>query len=364
MLFPLDSETRRSKIFVALNSELLYFLKAAVSANNFSRALFSKNVGKTCWNNADTKKKFKVFWQKFSQLSVTERQLLFDTINNGQTIQRYFCDCSHPFPDIKPDALNQALADLTKYLFVRTKDLAEIRDACDGETIQQHFNNFCKQNGYLCPVCGTEQLAQVRSNTDDEDQWRAPYDHLLSKDKYPAFAIHPDNLIPICHTCNSKAKGAKQLLLKKTHGGAEIRRLSFYPHIEYCHHLVRVELNGGTPSLQPTVLLDVPDLEISEKMTTWNEVYQVKQRVEGRLADFIVWIDSDCQPESYADFKKVLRRKAKQPHTKIIRSEPFRFWRFKLYSWIEQQNDDFKKQLWAIIEQRRSDDDSEFVYGI
>ncbi|WKJ88593.1 hypothetical protein QZJ86_11205 [Methylomonas montana] len=339
-------------------------MRAAVSANDFNRDLFSQSIGHACWNNIDTKNKFKTLWQQFALLSVIERQSVFERINNGQIIQRYFCDSSHPFPDIKPDALNQKLADLTKHLFTRTKDLAEVRDACDGETIQQHFNNFCEKNGYLCPVCGTELLAQLRSNTDDEDQWRGPYDHLLSKDKYPTFTIHPDNLIPICHTCNSKAKGAKQLLFKKTHGGVERRRSSFYPHTEHCRDLVRVELNGDALSLQLTVLWDVADLELSEKMTSWTEVYQVKQRVEGTQADFIVWIASDCQPESYDDFIQQLRRKAIPPSYQVIRSECFKFWRFKLYHWIAQQSDDFKQQLWAMINQRRSDEDSRLVYGI
>ena len=62
---------------------------------------------------------------------------------------------------------------------------------------------------------------------EDREQWRGPYDHLLAKDHYPLYGIHPKNLLPICHTCNSKAKHAKDLLIKDGN-----RRLSFSPWSE------------------------------------------------------------------------------------------------------------------------------------
>lgn len=364
MLFPLSPSTPRSKIFSALNNELLYFLKASINADRFRRGLFTKKVGKAFWENEKTKNKFSGLWQEISKLTTPKRQELFDKIKNGQNVKNYFDNRELLFPEVLPKELNEKLAELTHHLFSNTKELAKVRDSCDGETIQAHFNWFYQLNGHVCQVCGTELLLQYRSDIPEEDQWRAPYDHLLSKDKYPAYAIHPDNLLPICHTCNSKAKGAKQLLVRKQHGGADLRRLSFYPYDESCQNLVRVELQGDMLSLQLTVLWDASDVDIAEKMMAWDEVYQVKGRVQGEQADFIVWIDGDCQPDNYEDFNQQLTRKAIPPSVQIIRSECWKFWRFKLYAWIVQQDDEFIRQLWAMIEQRRSDEDSKLVYGI
>ncbi len=364
MLFPLNPQTPRSKIFTALNEELLHFLEAAIDANEFSLALFTDIVGQACWDNTNTRDKFNALWAQLHLLTEHERRRLYNRIRSSQDVRGYFSNRTLEFPEISQTELNKKLAELTLHLFSNTKKLAGIRDACEGETIQHHFNNYRQMNGNLCQVCGTEILAQKRSGILDEDQWSAPYDHLLSKDKYPAYAIHPDNLLPICHTCNSKAKLAKQLLIKKQHDGTEVRRLGFYPYEESCRDLVKVELHGGVASLQLKVIWDTPDVDTAEKIIAWDEVYQVKQRVEGDQVDFISWIDGDCQAIDFDDFNQQLQRRANQPNEQIIRSECYKFWRFKLYRWIAYQGDDFKNQLWAMIEQRRSDYDSRFIYGV
>lgn len=68
--------------------------------------------------------------------------------------------------------------------------------------------------------------------------------------------------------------------------------------------------------------------------------------------------------QSKYDAESKQREAAIPPSDQVIRSECFKFWRFKLYHWIAQQSDDFKQQLWVMIDQRRSDEDSRLVYGI
>jgi len=76
---------------------------------------------------------------------------------------------------------------------------------------------------------------------------------LLSKDEFPIFAVHPDNLVPICETCNSKAKLAKSLITKKQKDRPDERRFCIFPFVENCADYVGVEVvqdavHSGHPS--------------------------------------------------------------------------------------------------------------------
>jgi hypothetical protein len=219
-------------------------------------------------------------------------------------------------------------------------------------------------NYRLCQVCGTELLAQPRADIGDNPQWRAAYDHLLCKTKHPAYGIHPDNLLPLCYTCNSKAKGVKELLIKKQ-GNHLVRRLSFYPQTESCMDVVTAKLIEREASLSLSIDWEVNDPDYQEKMVAWDEVYQVKSRAEGIDADIILKINDDCdQPVDIHDFKAQVRRKARAPSNRVLRTEPMKFWRYKLYEWLYGQGDDLIESIWDMICQRRDDEHYREEYGI
>ena len=361
MLFPLDPTTARCKIFTGLNTVLMNFFHESINSNEFSQDLFPGDVGAACWDNEPTREKFEQLWDELSALSVADRQCLHDTIANNQEIRRFFIDRMAPFPTIQPDSLKTALGKLTKHLYLRSKDLVDVCRACGNESIQNHFETFRTQNGNICAVCGTELLAQRREDVPDGDQWRSAYDHLLSKDKYPAYAIHPDNLLPICDTCNSKAKGADELLVASD---KTTRRLSFYPHEESCHEFVEVKLTYVDIAPDLIVSWVTGDPNTSEKLAAWDEIYEVKSRVEGEQSDFVAWLDSECQPVDLNDFSTQISRKSQPPTQISVKNECWKFWRYKLYVWIQNQGYEVISQIWAMIEKRRSDDDSFAVYGI
>lgn len=365
MLFPLDPQTPRSQIFNALNNELLHFLDASVTSTTFNESLFTSEVGLACWENPDTKSKFESLWRQLMSLSIPERQNICDVAITSQSLSRYYSNTSQDFPVVNSDEVKGKLSDLVKHLFSNTKKLADIISACGGESLRVHYQEYCNCNGCLCQFCGTELLAQPRANINLNSQWLSDYDHILSKDKYPLFAVHPDNLVPLCHTCNSKAKGAKELLLKKNSSGVKTRRLCFYPFDEHCSGWVFSELKEVETSLCLNVGWTAPNNEIEEKFEAWDEVYQVKARVEGIDADIIVTINDDCdQPEDLADFRFQIERKARPISSNALRNEPMKFWRNKLYQWLSNQGDDLIEEVWAMISQRRDDPSYAAVYGI
>ncbi|MEW3697720.1 hypothetical protein QOZ28_31825, partial [Pseudomonas aeruginosa] len=72
------------------------------------------------------------------------------------------------------------------------------------------------------------ELAAFRASVPEGEQWRADFDHQLCKSKYPLFAVHPDNLIPLCSVCNQDAKKAKDLFIREN----DQPRNTFYPYTE------------------------------------------------------------------------------------------------------------------------------------
>jgi hypothetical protein len=74
---------------------------------------------------------------------------------------------------------------------------------------QAFLDAFLAANSSLeiCAICD-----ESRYFTQGKEHIYASIDHFLPKSRYPHFACHPYNLIPICHACNSSLKGRKDPL--------------------------------------------------------------------------------------------------------------------------------------------------------
>lgn len=374
MLFPLDPNTPKCQIFEKLNAELLFFLQASITRTRFSRQLFSRTIGIECWDNEPTKEKFRAVWDTLRETQ-TDKQAFFDLINNSQNVSLLFTDKNAAVPRIQPQSLFEALKNLTTHLFTRTKKLAGIIRLAT-ESIEEHYQGYVRSNTELCFLCGTAALSHNRFNIKDDDQWVSDYDHLLCKDKYPTYSCHPDNFIPTCHICNSKAKGALDVL----HDGAT-RRKAFYPLpplTQSFYQKVRVkpvfaELNdfaadGDSNPLraaQITYANTTPDE--AEMIKAWIEIYQVPERVGSRITStFCEYIDGDCAPEDFDDFCDQIRRKSRR-EPQDMKTTEWRFWWFRLYEWLHEQGDDVKQGAWSLIEwkqqQVNNNNDAEQTFG-
>ncbi|MCL1095915.1 hypothetical protein [Shewanella kaireitica] len=227
------------------------------------------------------------------------------------------------------------------------------------ESIEEHYQTYVRSNSELCFLCGISSLAQNRFNIKDDDQWRADYDHLLCKDKYPAFSCHPDNFIPTCHICNSKAKGAKDILWDDKSG----RRKAFFPlppFQESFYHLVRLvpafadladfRANNDISPLKAARLqwpTATPDER--EMIKAWIDLYQVPKRVAERITStFCEYIDADCTPDNFDDFCDQINRKCRREPADMKVME-WRFWWYRLYQWLNEQSDDIKLEAWELI---------------
>lgn len=376
MLFPLDPNTPRCKVFEKLNEELLFFLRKSINAQQFNRQLFSRFMGEECWDNISTKEKFQTVFDQLP-ISLVDRQALFNSINNCQNLSLLFDNKTAVIPRIAPIELFDAIKSLTTHLFTRTKDLAGVKRTAT-ESIEQHYQSYVQANSELCFFCGTACLSQNRMNLADDDQWRSDYDHLLCKDKYPAFSCHPDNFVPTCHICNSKAKGAIDILADaQSH-----RRKAFYPlppKLQSFYHLVTVnpvfseldsyaEDGNSNPLKSIPFKYDAATPDEREMIKAWISVYQVPQRVGERLVStFCEYIDADCTPERFEDFCDQVARKARG-EPRDMRKTEWRFWWFRLYQWLNVQTEDVKRNAWELIQwkqqQVNNNNDAEQTYGI
>lgn len=381
MLFPLHSTTPPCTVFEFLNSELLYFLRASITHRHFSQALFNHEVNtnapSVCWSNSPTREKFGELWKCLPQ-TPQDRQSLFDAINNAQNIQPFFDDTEMELPRLEPNGLFEAMKTLTTHLFTRTKELVDTKTQANS-SIQAHYQQFIKANSdsELCPLCGTALLSQNRSDLGGEDQWRADYDHILCKDRYPIYCAHPGNFVPTCHICNSKAKGAKDLLKNKIGN----RRKAFYPlppSQECCYQYAEVfvtpkkkkELIAGEwdePFAEVIISFPTAPQALKAKIEVWEEVYEVPSRVKHHIATHLCdRIASDLRPRNFHDFYEQLVRFS-QALPPDHRSMEWRFWWHRLYEHLFRQDQLFLQDLWSLIDWKLreiSDEDMEQVFNL
>ncbi|HGS4619618.1 TPA: hypothetical protein ACMDT9_001709 [Vibrio parahaemolyticus] len=370
MLFPLHPNTPQCEVFKVLNDELLYFLEASVQATVFDENLFSQYQHNrqqkrcVCWRNQSTREKFEALWSALQTLEEQARRELFEQVRDSQDVSVYFDDVAIPLPELD-EVLFEPFKSLTSHLFTRTKDLADAREQA-GSSIEQHFQQLKRENGnsQLCFLCGTSALSQDRANLDADDQWRADYDHVLCKDKYPIYTSHPGNFIPTCHICNSKAKGAKNVL----YDSQNQRRKAFYPlppSQESCYQYARVEpkfrglaeLHGGDwqdPIASASISFPNSPVAMSEKIDVWVEVYQVPSRVEEHvITHFCERVASDLMPQDFNDFCNQLNRHTQRFPLDVKKAE-WRFWWYRVYEFLANKDQGYLRDVWSLIEWKQT----------
>ncbi|NNN70556.1 hypothetical protein [Vibrio sp. 3-2(1)] len=384
MLFPLDPNTPQCAVFEVLNNELLHFLHSSIHARVFDENLFSEyhfdgeDVRSVCWTNGPTREKFKSLWNELPA-GIGDRQALYDLVFTGQDIVVYFDNLTVQLPVLQGRELFEAFKSLTTYLFTQTMKLSSARKQSNS-TINHHYGAFkqANQNTSLCYICGTELLSQDRIGLSADDNWRADYDHILCKDKYPIYSVHPGNFVPTCHTCNSKAKGAKDALNDRRG-----RRKAFYPlppSQESCyqsamivpHFLELDDFIGGdweSPLSASPVTFPNSPAAVSSKIHVWKELYEVPQRVEQHIVtNFCERIAGDLNltsQDNFDDFSHQLQRAARSQPADMKRTE-WKFWFYLLYCFLHNQDVEYKRDIWAMLRWKlglSSQDDMDETFG-
>ncbi|CAI8755373.1 HNH endonuclease [Pseudomonas sp. IT-196MI5] len=362
MLLPVRAGLAPSAVFRGLNALVREALLASCSGRTIDESTLPYGLWNAAQANLATDACFQALAVAIRALDDEGRLQLYLGVRTASSVRQLFTDPIAATQEI-PEAVNVELRNLTTHLFKSSSTLAGITQAC-GETVMDHYNRYSAihppGNGNVCGICATEYLAQRRGRIAANEQWRAPYDHLLAKEKYPQFGIDPDNLMPICNTCNSKAKLAKDLL----HNLAGQRRMCFDPWTE--NFQGQVNLNIDLQDISPGVTwsMSPQPLTNQSKLATWDEVYRIKERIEGEFSSVEVKLAEDLDCTDLAAFKHSLTAKA-HARKQFERRTPFNYWRHLLYRSLLRMADTDLEQLRTLCHATLDPNgDAETTYGI
>jgi len=152
--------------------------------------------------------------------------------------------------------------------------------------------------------------------------------------EYPLYGVDPKNLLPICNTCNSKAKLAKDLLVKEG-----VRRLSFTPWTERALvNEIEVVVDDAN-ELFPRVVVNFrsTDPDRQEKLATWDDVYKIKSRVEGEFKELAAKLAEDADAPDDTSFVAKLQDSGRAK-ARAERLTPFNYWRARVYAEVRSMN--------------------------
>lgn len=336
MLFRLADNTPRFEVFELLNQELLHFIEHSINTNAFGRELFTQGaIGDACWVSPPTREKYEGLFNALQAAGHDTKQQLFEVMQGNQDFDTFFGDPKRNLFDFMSEPYFKALKELCTHLYCTTKDLPQVVRASGGTNIRAHFNAYRDQavNGNICKACGMKELAAFRAGIPDGDQWRSDYDHQLCKSKYPIFAVHPDNLVPLCDVCNQDAKKAKDLFKHKN--GTE--RLAFYPYNEEAKELIDIVIdNLRDPEPIIKVNWNTQDDVLLDKLNTWDEVYEISSRVEGQFRSLEAIIEDEIDPRDSTHFASRISDEARPKNVDTLKRKEWAFWHQKLFSKLDQ----------------------------
>lgn len=143
------------------------------------------------------------------------------------------------------------------------------------EGINNHYKKFFSKenNTSVCPFCGISQMLNSQNSK------REAYDHFFPKETYPFNSVNFDNLVPMCHTCNSKYKTRKDPINIK--GGGE-RKKTFFPYSTGMPSIISVDFDFTTNDIQNLNFIDIT-VQITcnnseEKVERWKEIFSIEER--------------------------------------------------------------------------------------
>ncbi|GFZ94158.1 hypothetical protein GCM10008018_45750 [Paenibacillus marchantiophytorum] len=140
-----------------------------------------------------------------------------------------------------------------------------------------YFEANKKTNGYFNPVCPA-CLGEIAVT---EKDGYADLDHYLTKSIYPTLSISPDNLIPLCKTCNENIKGAQDPLKNYPKKGGLLN--IFFPYHRPGIDSITVEINQRDPDEKFMVVTVKGKESESIRVENFEALFQLNERWSGKI---------------------------------------------------------------------------------
>ena len=232
----------------------------------------------------------------FNELSIQERRQLLDTFRNDICFfDKYdtstFCFQSTKLSTKLKKALNGFIVPFYSQIFNKTGF--------------DHIGTFSKlpfkrsyffegyqlenENVKLCPAC----LCEI----DISQSIIADLDHYFPKHEYPAIAMLPDNLIPVCLACNERVKIQQDPLDTSVLPGAIQRAFIQSKHEAIDEMEIDIEFGTRDKFLVQLRSLSQEDTAIA-RVENFNRIYNLSGRWPGRLDNLYDALLSDLAEDN------------------------------------------------------------------
>ncbi|MBB3838177.1 hypothetical protein FHS57_002182 [Runella defluvii] len=275
---------------------------------------FQAIVEEVAQNDNDyLKKPIKVIYNICKKLDASQLQKLRDAFTANNAIEEL---CKGETSPVLYDDINKIDKRLSSILKQWGKDLYNhvliltSYSSRNGE-LKDYYKEFMRQNSKgICPFCGLNDLKS------DLLSKRDAYDHFLPKDKYPFNTVNFHNLIPICNTCNSSYKGAKDPINKGTNR-------AFYPFsttnpiFEITIKITSLDFNNPKNNIVDIGFASTQPSEVD----AWRATYGIDERYNDkcRSDDAQYWIDQVLELKNYGFdileyFPTYIANRKRMPH--------------------------------------------------
>jgi hypothetical protein len=210
------------------------------------------------------KKKIVSFFSSFKILDKSKKDEFNSMVIKSQNIETFFGDDTLVISDTMSTRIIEILGNtsfniLVNHLFKVTLKSFDIKS--------HYIGIYNSMPHKVCPFCGVEKMHK---------SFQEDYDHLAAKKHYPIVAIHLKNLAPMCHTCNSKNKGEKDVL----HNNDMSRRKFVYPYSET--YTVTLDFTNciipQTDVANPGGNWEIDLLPQNIITSNWDNVFGIKKR--------------------------------------------------------------------------------------
>lgn len=242
------------------------------------------------WFHATLKKKTCGLSEKFHKVHIllyatvaTEagRQAIYDQVRSTNCIEE-LCEGAaqiHPNAIDMSSDLGKSIDGLMSSLYGSLDLTVFKRGKSKKSPTHQLYDEFIIKNKYVCPFCG---LARFKNKLGVR---REDFDHYLHRSKYPLASANMLNLVPTCSTCNQDYKKINDIL----EDGKAFYPYSVIPAVKLEIDCQKYPVPSNFEDRGKWVVnleLLTPDAAVAPKLTAWDRVYSIRQRLEDEVSEF------------------------------------------------------------------------------
>lgn len=263
-----------------LHAEISYFISQLETRTKWSRKLFHDDFYDAVVSESSAlEDRLKTFFKEFNKLPPYRKAEIVKEFNEHNSI-RTLCDTKRNVTRYWKDSTYPEFVEAVEGLFIwmygATLERVNYKNF-SGESLRDHYSAYRRVYDLaMCPFCGLEDYKDLH----DELVTRDAYDHYLDKASYPFAAVNPDNLFPMCHSCNSDTKKMQDVLYENV---TNTRRFAPYPPEDEFEVSIQID---NALLLSPIVIIALRNAsspQTVEKFSTWMMVFKIPQRYEGRV---------------------------------------------------------------------------------